>query len=97
MDAAPSQAIEMTIEPRVRPVGDGEVRRLLPFRQRRMVGPYTFLDVMGPDDIPAGAAMNVDAHPHIGLSTLTYLFEGRSCTGIRSGRCRRSPPVASIG
>ena len=70
-------AVEMTIEPRIRPVGTGEVRRLLPFRLRRMVGPYTFLDVMGPDDVAAGAAMNVDAHPHIGLSTLTYLFEGR--------------------
>ncbi|MEM9467226.1 MAG: pirin family protein [Actinomycetota bacterium] len=72
-----SAAIEMTIEPRIRPVGAGEVRRLLPFRKRRMVGPYTFLDVMGPEEMPAGAAMNVDAHPHIGLSTLTYLFEGR--------------------
>ncbi|MEO0493871.1 MAG: pirin family protein [Actinomycetota bacterium] len=72
-----SSAIEMTIEPRIRPVGDGEVRRLLPFAKRRMVGPYIFCDLMGPDDVPAGGAMNVDAHPHIGLSTLTYLFEGR--------------------
>ncbi|MEM9518929.1 MAG: pirin family protein [Actinomycetota bacterium] len=80
-DAAASahedDAIELTIEPRIRPVGQGEVRRLLPFRKRRMVGPYTFLDVMGPETMPAGAAMNVDAHPHIGLSTLTYLFDGR--------------------
>ncbi|MEM7143457.1 MAG: pirin family protein [Actinomycetota bacterium] len=75
--ASPGAAIEMTIEPRVRPVGAGEVRRLLPFRERRTVGPFTFLDVMGPEVMPAGSAMNVDAHPHIGLSTLTYLFEGR--------------------
>ncbi|MEM8707573.1 MAG: pirin family protein [Actinomycetota bacterium] len=72
-----SAAIEMTIEPRIRPVGKGEVRRLLPFAKRRMVGPFIFCDLMGPDDVPAGGAMNVDAHPHIGLSTLTYLFEGR--------------------
>ena len=75
--SSPPGAVEMVVEPRVRPVGAGEVRRLLPFRKRRMVGPYTFLDVMGPDQLAAGAAMNVDAHPHIGLSTLTYLFEGR--------------------
>jgi redox-sensitive bicupin YhaK (pirin superfamily) len=70
-------AVEMVIEPRRRPVGDGFVRRLLPYRRRRMVGPFVFCDVMGPDELPPGSAMNVDAHPHIGLSTLTYLLSGR--------------------
>jgi redox-sensitive bicupin YhaK (pirin superfamily) len=70
-------AIELTIDPRARPVGSGTVRRLLPFRSRRMVGPFTFLDIMGPEDFGPGVGMDVDAHPHIGLSTLTYLLAGR--------------------
>lgn len=73
-----SDAVEMVIEPRTRPVGSGEVRRLLPFRRRRMIGPFIFCDLMGPDDLAPGTGMNVDAHPHIGLSTVTYLFEGRA-------------------
>ena len=67
----------MIIEPRERPVGNGVVHRLLPWRLRRMVGPFIFADHMGPDDLLPGAAVDIDAHPHIGLSTLTYLFEGR--------------------
>ena len=70
-------AVELTIDPRERPVGSGTVRRLLPFRSRRMVGPFTFLDIMGPEDFGSGVGMDVDAHPHIGLSTLTYLLAGR--------------------
>ena len=73
-----TQAIELTIEPRNRPVGNGTVRRLLPFRRRRMVGPFIFCDLMGPEQLGSGDAMNVDAHPHIGLSTLTYLTTGRA-------------------
>ncbi|MEL6891037.1 MAG: pirin family protein [Actinomycetota bacterium] len=71
-------AIELLIEPRERPVGTGTVRRLLPFRRRRMVGPFIFCDVMGPEELAPGIGMNVDAHPHIGLSTLTYLLRGRA-------------------
>ncbi|MEM8746321.1 MAG: pirin family protein [Actinomycetota bacterium] len=71
-------AVEMIIEPRDRPVGSGTVRRLLPFRLRRTVGPFIFCDVMGPEEFAPGVAMNVDAHPHIGLSTLTYLLSGRA-------------------
>jgi redox-sensitive bicupin YhaK (pirin superfamily) len=70
-------AIALLIEPRDRPVGSGIVHRLLPWRNRRMVGPFIFADHMGPDDLAPGVAVDVDAHPHIGLSTLTYLFEGR--------------------
>jgi redox-sensitive bicupin YhaK (pirin superfamily) len=69
-------AIEMTIAPRSRPVGAGKVERLLPVRQRRMVGPFIFCDHIGPDDLPPGIGVDVPSHPHIGLSTLTYLFDG---------------------
>lgn len=72
-----TDAISLIIEPRERPVGNGLVHRLLPWRSHRMVGPFIFADHMGPDDMPPGVAVDVDAHPHIGLSTLTYLFEGR--------------------
>ena len=73
-----ADAVELLIEPRRRPVGAGHVRRLLPFRLRRMVGPFIFCDLMGPEALAPGVAMKVDAHPHIGLSTLTYLVEGRA-------------------
>ncbi len=52
------------------------VRRSLPFRGGRGVGPFVFLDHMGPLELRAGATADVGAHPHIGLATLTYLFEG---------------------
>ena len=70
-------AIELTIDPRERQVGSSVVHRLLPFHQRRMVGPFIFLDHMGPEDVVAGRRLDIDAHPHLGLSTLTYLFAGR--------------------
>ncbi len=65
------------IAPRTRSVGDSTVRRVLPYAKRRTVGPFIFIDLMGPETIPAGRSMNVGAHPHIGLSTLTYLLDGR--------------------
>lgn len=52
------------------------VGRLLPFRKKRQVGPFTFIDHIGPADLGNGVYVDVDQHPHIGLSTLTYLFEG---------------------
>ncbi|MEM9134641.1 MAG: pirin family protein [Actinomycetota bacterium] len=69
--------VELQIEPRVRRVGAGSVNRLLPFRTRRMVGPFIFADLFGPEELAAGSASSVDAHPHIGLSTVTYLLAGR--------------------
>ena len=69
-------AVELTIAPRSRPVGSGKVQRLLPVRQRRMVGPFIFCDHIGPDELPPGTGVDVPSHPHIGLSTLTYLFAG---------------------
>lgn len=57
-------------------LGNFMVGRLLPFRKKRQVGPFTFIDHMGPSTIGPGKYVDVDQHPHIGLSTLTYLFEG---------------------
>ncbi len=70
--------IELIIEQRRRDLGGFEVNRLLPFARRRMVGPFVFFDHMGPVDFPPGIPRTVDVrpHPHIGLSTLTYLFAG---------------------
>jgi len=71
--------IEMVIEQRRRSLGGGlDVGRVLPFAKRRMVGPFTFFDHMGPLDLAAGADRRLDVrpHPHIGLSTVTYLFSG---------------------
>lgn len=64
------------IEERATPMGNFLVGRLLPFRQKRTVGPFIFIDHMGPAQLPPQEALAVPAHPHIGLSTLTYLLEG---------------------
>lgn len=71
--------IEMVIDQRRRDLGGGfEVGRVLPYAKRRMVGPFIFFDHMGPVDIAAGADRSFDVrpHPHIGLSTVSYLFSG---------------------
>ena len=70
--------IEIVISQRRRDLGGFEVGRVLPFAKRRMVGPFVFFDHMGPVDFPPGLPRSVDVrpHPHIGLSTLTYLFDG---------------------
>ena len=64
------------IEPRARDLGDFTVRRALPDRRRQRVGPFIFFDHMGPAEFKPGTGVNVRAHPHIGLATITYLFEG---------------------
>lgn len=71
-----SDRIEEIILPNVRDLGGFKVRRALPSVQRRMVGPFIFFDQMGPVMFGAGEAEDVRPHPHIGLSTLTYLFDG---------------------
>lgn len=70
--------IDLVISQRRKDLGGFEVGRVLPFAQRRMVGPFIFFDHMGPAVLPAGIpkTMDVRPHPHIGLSTVTYLFEG---------------------
>ena len=68
---------ELVIVPRTRDLGDGfEVRRVLPAIERRMVGPFVFFDQMGPVILRAGNGLDVRPHPHIGLATVTYLFQG---------------------
>src|SRR5690606_27025271 len=74
---SPDGNIEVVVVPRSHELGDNfEVRRALPSRQRRMVGPYVFLDQMGPHVFDAGQGLDVRPHPHIGLATVTYLYEG---------------------
>lgn len=70
--------IDLVIDARRRDLGGFEVGRVLPFARRRMVGPFVFLDHMGPASFQPGFPRTVDVrpHPHIGLSTLSYLFEG---------------------
>jgi redox-sensitive bicupin YhaK (pirin superfamily) len=69
--------IELLVQGRAHDLGDGfAVRRVLPSVKRRMVGPFIFLDHFGPMDVPPGGGMEVRPHPHIGLATVTYLFEG---------------------
>ncbi len=67
----------LIIEERSRDIGDFLVGRLIPFRKKRMVGPFIFIDHMGPSVIKPGHYMDIGQHPHIGLSTLTYLLEGQ--------------------
>ncbi len=74
--SATSGAIELRITPRERDLGEFSVRRVLPARDRRMVGPFIFFDHMGPAEFPPGKGIAVRPHPHIGLATITYLFEG---------------------
>lgn len=68
--------INLIIEERPRDIGNFMVGRLLPFHSKRMVGPFIFIDHMGPTRMDELHSMDIPPHPHIGLSTLTYLFEG---------------------
>lgn len=74
--AAP--AIALVIEGRPRPVGTFTVARLIPAPQRRHIGPFVFIDHLGPAVIPPGVGFDVPPHPHIGLSTVTYLLVGEN-------------------
>jgi len=91
-------ALELIIVPRTRDLGDGfEVRRALPHGKRQMVGPFIFFDHFGPMQFIAGKGMDVRPHPHIGLATVTYLFDGsimqRDSEGQHSGNpARRHEP-----
>ena len=68
--------VALVIEGRPRDLGGFSVQRVLPARERRAVGPFVFFDHFGPMTLPAGVGMDVRPHPHIGLCTVTYLFEG---------------------
>lgn len=69
-------SVETVVIPQTRDIGGFGVRRALPSAKRRMVGPFVFLDEMGPADFAPGTGMDVRPHPHIGLATLTYLLDG---------------------
>ncbi len=73
---APPPGVELVIIPRAHDLGGFEVRRALPAAERQMVGPFIFFDQMGPGEFLAGQGVDVRPHPHIGLATVTYLFDG---------------------
>ncbi|MEQ9571577.1 MAG: pirin family protein [Nitratireductor sp.] len=75
-DASGCDAVELMVVPNARDIGGFEVRRALPTARRRLVGPFIFFDRMGPAILRAGQALDVRPHPHIGLATVTYLFDG---------------------
>jgi len=68
--------VELLIRPRKKDLGGFSVRRALPAPERHMVGPYIFFDHMGPARFPVGEGIDVRPHPHIGISTVTWLFDG---------------------
>ena len=76
-DVLASDQIELMVVANAKDIGGFQVRRALPTAKRRLVGPFIFFDRMGPAVLRAGQALDVRPHPHIGLSTVTYLFDGR--------------------
>ena len=85
-------SIERVIAPRRRRVGASEVDRLLPFHARRMVGPFIFADLIGPEELAPGVGSDVPPHPHIGLATVTYLFDGAMVHRDSTGAVQRIDP-----
>ncbi len=75
-DSSPATDVELVIETRARDLGSIIVGRVLPSPRRRLVGPFLFFDEMGPVTLPDDQSMTVRPHPHVCLSTVTYLFEG---------------------
>ena len=71
-----NSVIDLLIEPKTRDLGGFTVRRTLPDKRRQRVGPFIFFDHLGPAEFQPGTGVDVRAHPHIGLATITYLFEG---------------------
>lgn len=75
-NSSAARVVETVIDARARDLGGVQIRRVLPSRARRMVGPFTFFDQMGAAVFGADQGFDVRPHPHIGLATVTYLFEG---------------------
>ena len=73
---ATAGAVDLIVKPARKDLGEFSVARALPAPQRKMVGPFIFFDHMGPADFPPGSGMQVRPHPHIGIATITYLFDG---------------------
>jgi redox-sensitive bicupin YhaK (pirin superfamily) len=94
-DARSCDALELIIVPRTRDLGDGfEVRRALPHGKRQMVGPFIFFDHFGPVQFMSGKGMDVRPHPHIGLATVTYLFDGSIMHRDSEGNIQEIQPGA---
>ena len=71
------QSVDLVLRPREKDLGEFTVRRVLPAARRRALGPFVFFDHMGPAVFPPGKGISVRPHPHIGIATITYLFEGQ--------------------
>jgi hypothetical protein len=94
-DVKSCDALELVIVPRTRDLGDGfEVRRALPHGHRQMVGPFIFFDHFGPVQFVSGRGMDVRPHPHIGLATVTYLFDGSIMHRDSEGNIQEIEPGA---
>lgn len=94
-DKRSCDALDLIIVPRVRDLGEGfSVRRALPHASHQMVGPFIFFDQMGPVQLIAGQGMDVRPHPHIGLATVTYLFDGRVMHRDSAGNALEITPGA---
>ena len=93
-DAFACDAIELMVIPNARDIGGFEVRRALPTARRRLVGPFIFFDRMGPAILSANQALDVRPHPHIGLATVTYLFDGSIMHRDSEGNIREIQPGA---
>lgn len=74
---AKNSPIVLQIEADTKDLGEFTVSRLLPDKRRQRVGPFIFFDYIGPAEFAPGKGVNVRSHPHIGLATITYLFEGK--------------------
>jgi hypothetical protein len=86
--------IARLLAPHVRDLGGFSVRRLVPAAEQRSVGPFVFFDHMGPADFPPGQGLDVRPHPHIGLATVTYLYEGAFMHRDSLGTVQRIEPGA---
>ena len=84
--------IGLIIEERSRDIGDFLVGRLIPFRKKCMIGPFIFIDHMGPTQLGPEKYMDVDQHPHMGLSTLTFMLEGEIIHEDSLGTYQRIKP-----
>ena len=94
-DPQSCDALELVIVPRTRDLGDGfQVRRALPHGKRQMVGPFIFFDHFGPVQFVPGHGMDVRPHPHIGLATVTYLFDGSIMHRDSEGHVQEIQPGA---
>jgi redox-sensitive bicupin YhaK (pirin superfamily) len=94
VDEMGAQQIDMLIEGAEKDLGDFTVLRVLPFAGKRSVGPFVFFDHMGPAVLGVGSTVDVRPHPHIGLATITYMFDGEIMHRDSLGEVRAIQPGA---